>query len=92
MPTRPLNQVIELTGSESPSAVSWNSKSNRARQDLSRARLKAIESSLENGRAWVPPSPSHRKTWEEEVNHFFNCSAVQNLTACQTSQFSLGYL
>ncbi|XP_039123788.1 protein phosphatase 2C and cyclic nucleotide-binding/kinase domain-containing protein [Dioscorea cayenensis subsp. rotundata] len=68
VPTRPLNQVIELTGSESPSAVSWNSKSNRARQDLSRARLKAIESSLENGRAWVPPSPSHRKTWEEEAH------------------------
>lgn len=37
------------------------------RQDISRTRLRAIESSLENGQAWVPPSPSHRKTWEEEV-------------------------
>lgn len=65
---KPLPQVIEATGSESPSTVSWNSQNHRARHDLSRARLRAIESSLENGRVWVPPSPSHRKTWEEEVN------------------------
>lgn len=65
---KPLPQVIEATGSESPSAVSWSSRNHRVRHDLSRARLRAIESSLENGRVWVPPSPSHRKTWEEEVN------------------------
>ncbi|KAG1335056.1 protein phosphatase 2C and cyclic nucleotide-binding/kinase domain-containing protein [Cocos nucifera] len=68
VPVRPLPQIVEVTGSESPSTVSWNSRNNRARHDLSRARLKAIESSLENGHAWVPPSPSHRKTWEEEAH------------------------
>eukprot|EP00268_Persea_americana_P034579 TRINITY_DN341_c1_g1_i1.p1 TRINITY_DN341_c1_g1~~TRINITY_DN341_c1_g1_i1.p1 ORF type:complete len:1079 (+),score=213.06 TRINITY_DN341_c1_g1_i1:773-4009(+) len=65
---KPLPQVIEATGSESPSAVSWSSRNHRVRHDLSRARLRAIESSLENGRVWVPPSPSHRKTWEEEAH------------------------
>lgn len=60
--------VIEVTGSESPSTFSWNSKNHRVRHDLSRARLRAIESSLENGQAWVPPSPAHRKTWEEEAH------------------------
>lgn len=61
-------QVVEVTGSESPSTLSWNSKNPRARHDLSRARIRAIENSLENGQAWVPPSSAHRKTWEEEVN------------------------
>lgn len=68
LPTRPSPQVVEVTGSESPSTVSWNSRNNRARNDLSRARLRAIENSLENGHSWVPPSPSHRKTWEEEAH------------------------
>ncbi|XP_022961292.1 protein phosphatase 2C and cyclic nucleotide-binding/kinase domain-containing protein-like isoform X1 [Cucurbita moschata] len=62
-----LPQVVEVTGSESPSTFGWN-RNNRARQDLSRARLRAIESSLENGQVWVPPSPAHRKSWEEEAH------------------------
>ncbi|PON62263.1 cGMP-dependent kinase [Parasponia andersonii] len=64
----PVPQVVEVTGSESPSIYSWNSKNQRVRHDLSRARLRAIESSLENGQVWVPPSPAHRKTWEEEAH------------------------
>ncbi|XP_038878756.1 protein phosphatase 2C and cyclic nucleotide-binding/kinase domain-containing protein isoform X1 [Benincasa hispida] len=60
-------QVVEVTGSESPSTFGWN-RNNRARQDLSRARIRAIESSLENGQVWVPPSPAHRKSWEEEAH------------------------
>ncbi|XP_060213947.1 protein phosphatase 2C and cyclic nucleotide-binding/kinase domain-containing protein isoform X1 [Lycium barbarum] len=63
----PLPQVVELSGSESPSVMNWNSRIQRARQDISRARLRAIESSVENGQIWVPPSPAHRKTWEEEA-------------------------
>jgi len=63
----PIPQVVELTGSESPSTFGWNSKNQRVRHDLSRARIRAIENSLENGHSWVPPSPAHRKTWEEEV-------------------------
>ncbi|XP_026447705.1 protein phosphatase 2C and cyclic nucleotide-binding/kinase domain-containing protein-like isoform X2 [Papaver somniferum] len=63
---RPLPQVVEMTGSESPSTVNWNSRNPRERHELSRTRLRAIESSLENGQVWVPPSPLHRKTWEEE--------------------------
>uniref|UniRef100_A0A1S3Z468 protein-serine/threonine phosphatase n=1 Tax=Nicotiana tabacum TaxID=4097 RepID=A0A1S3Z468_TOBAC len=63
----PLPQVVELSGSESPSVMNWNSRNQRARQDISRARLRAIESSLENGQMWAPPSPAHRKTWEEEA-------------------------
>jgi hypothetical protein len=59
---------VELTGSESPSTFGWNSKNQRVRHDLSRARIRAIENSLENGHAWVPPSPAHRKTWEEEAH------------------------
>ncbi|KAJ1375490.1 RmlC-like jelly roll fold, partial [Sesbania bispinosa] len=35
---------------------------------LKLARLRAIENSLENGQAWVPPSSAHRKTWEEEAH------------------------
>ncbi|EYU30730.1 hypothetical protein ABFS82_11G051800 [Erythranthe guttata] len=62
---RPLPHVIEVSGSESPSVVNWRSR-NRARHDISRARLRALESSLESGQAWVPSSPAHRKTWEEE--------------------------
>ncbi|XP_055810510.1 protein phosphatase 2C and cyclic nucleotide-binding/kinase domain-containing protein isoform X2 [Solanum dulcamara] len=62
-----LTNVVELSGSESPSVMNWNSGIQRARQDISRARLRAIESSLENGQIWVPPSPAHRKTWEEEA-------------------------
>ncbi|XP_047313471.1 protein phosphatase 2C and cyclic nucleotide-binding/kinase domain-containing protein-like isoform X2 [Impatiens glandulifera] len=64
----PTPQVVEVTGSESPSTTSWMSKNQRVRNDLSRARIRAIESSLENGATWVPPSPSHRKTWEEEAH------------------------
>lgn len=67
VPVRPLQQIVEVTGTESPSTISWNSRNHHARHDLSHARLKAIESSLENGHAWVPPSLPHRKTWEEEV-------------------------
>ncbi|XP_072985418.1 protein phosphatase 2C and cyclic nucleotide-binding/kinase domain-containing protein isoform X2 [Typha latifolia] len=64
---RPLQQVMEVAGSESPLNISQNSR-NRARHDLSRGRLRALESSLENGQIWIPPSPSHRKTWEEEAH------------------------
>lgn len=62
----PVPQVVEVMGSESPSLMNWRSK-NRARNDISRARLRAIESSLGNGQLWAPSSPTHRKTWEEEV-------------------------
>ncbi|KAL5208603.1 hypothetical protein ABZP36_033038 [Zizania latifolia] len=65
---QPSQQVVELVGSESPSMISLNPKNQRSRQDLSRARLRALESSLENGQLWVPPSPSHRKTWEEQAH------------------------
>ncbi|XP_044464184.1 protein phosphatase 2C and cyclic nucleotide-binding/kinase domain-containing protein-like [Mangifera indica] len=66
---RPLaSQVVEVTGSESPSTFGWISRNQRTRNDLSRARLRAIESSLENGQVWVPSSPAHRKTWEEEAH------------------------
>lgn len=61
-------QVVEVTGSESPSTFGWNARNPRVRHDLSRARIRAIESSLENGQTWIPPSSAHRKTWEEEVN------------------------
>lgn len=64
----PIPQVLEVSGSESPSVTSWNSKNHRVRHDVSRARLRAIESSLENGQVWIPPSPAHRKTWEEEAH------------------------
>ncbi|GFP92081.1 protein phosphatase 2c and cyclic nucleotide-binding/kinase domain-containing protein [Phtheirospermum japonicum] len=64
----PLPQVIEVSGSESPSLMNWRTGNQRARHDLSRARLRALESSLENGQTWVPSSPAHRKTWEEEVD------------------------
>lgn len=64
----PVPQVVEVTGSESPSTFSWISKNQHVRHDLSRTRIRAIESSLENGQVWVPPSPSHRKTWEEEAH------------------------
>lgn len=71
---RPLaSQVVEVTGSESPSTFGWISRNQRTRNDLSRARLRAIESSLENGQVWVPSSPAHRKTWEEEVNSYLHC-------------------
>ncbi|XP_075517627.1 protein phosphatase 2C and cyclic nucleotide-binding/kinase domain-containing protein isoform X1 [Primulina tabacum] len=63
----PIPQVVEVTGSESPSLMNWRSK-NRARNDISRARLRAIESSLGNGQLWAPSSPTHRKTWEEEAH------------------------
>ncbi|KAL5768782.1 hypothetical protein ACOSP7_015327 [Xanthoceras sorbifolium] len=64
----PVPQFVEVTGSESPSTFGWSSRNQRARHDLSRARLRAIESSLENGQVWVPSSPAHRKTWEEEAH------------------------
>lgn len=66
--TKSVPQVVEATGSESPSTLNQNSRNHCARHELSRARLRAIESSLENGHVWVPPSPSHRKTWEEEAH------------------------
>ena len=69
VPRPPVPHVVEVTtGSESPSTFSWHSRNHRVRHDLSRARLRAIETSLENGQVWVPASPAHRKTWEEEVN------------------------
>lgn len=61
-------KMVEASGSESPSTTRWCSRNHRVRQDLSRARLRAIENSLENGKVWVPPSPAHRKTWEEEAH------------------------
>ncbi|KAK7247633.1 hypothetical protein RIF29_42520 [Crotalaria pallida] len=61
-------QVVEVTGSESPSTFGWTSRNHRVRHDLSKARLRAIENSLDNGQAWVPPSSAHRKTWEEEAH------------------------
>ncbi|PSS01907.1 Inactive cyclic nucleotide-dependent protein kinase [Actinidia chinensis var. chinensis] len=64
----PIPQIVEATGSESPSPLNWSARINRARNDLSRARLRVIEGSLENGQHWVPPSPAHRKTWEEEAH------------------------
>ncbi|KAM7509556.1 hypothetical protein LguiA_020009 [Lonicera macranthoides] len=64
----PIPQVVEMTGSESPSPMGWNSRNQRVRHDVSRTRLRAIETSLENGQVWVPPSPAHRKTWEEEAH------------------------
>ncbi|XP_039066228.1 protein phosphatase 2C and cyclic nucleotide-binding/kinase domain-containing protein-like isoform X2 [Hibiscus syriacus] len=62
----PVPQVSETNGSESPSTISLSSRNQQARHDLSRARVRAIESSLENGQVWVPPPPAFRKTWEEE--------------------------
>ncbi|CAJ1951699.1 unnamed protein product [Sphenostylis stenocarpa] len=64
----PVPQVVEVTGSESPSTFGWSARNHRVRHDLSRARLRALENSLENGQAWVPPSSAHRKTWEEEAH------------------------
>ncbi|KAK9026920.1 hypothetical protein V6N11_066778 [Hibiscus sabdariffa] len=64
----PVPQVSEATGSESPSTIGLSSRNQQARHDLSRARIRAIESSLENGQAWVPPPPAFRKTWEEEAH------------------------
>ncbi|CAI9100405.1 OLC1v1037402C1 [Oldenlandia corymbosa var. corymbosa] len=61
-------QTIEMTGSESPLTMGWNPKNSRVRHDVSKARLRAIESSLENGHLWIPSSPAHRKTWEEEAH------------------------
>ncbi|CAN1331084.1 Protein phosphatase 2C and cyclic nucleotide-binding/kinase domain-containing protein [Linum perenne] len=66
-PQNAVLHVVEVTGDESPSTFGWNSKNPRVRHDLSRARIRAIESSLEHGQGWVPPSPAHRKTWEEEA-------------------------
>ncbi|XP_027357548.1 protein phosphatase 2C and cyclic nucleotide-binding/kinase domain-containing protein isoform X3 [Abrus precatorius] len=64
----PVPQVVEVTGSESPSTFGWNARNHRVRHDLSRARLRAIENTLENGQSWIPPSSAHRKTWEEEAH------------------------
>lgn len=68
---KPLQQVVESKGSESPTPTGWSSRNHRARHDLSRARLRAIECSLENGHVWVPPFIPNRKTWEEEVSLLF---------------------
>ncbi|XP_027923207.1 protein phosphatase 2C and cyclic nucleotide-binding/kinase domain-containing protein isoform X1 [Vigna unguiculata] len=65
---KPVPQVVEVTGSESPSTFGWSARNHRVRHDLSRARLRALENSLENGQAWVPPPSAHRKTWEEEAH------------------------
>ncbi|OEL15911.1 Protein phosphatase 2C and cyclic nucleotide-binding/kinase domain-containing protein [Dichanthelium oligosanthes] len=62
------SQQVGLAGSQSPLIVSSNTNNQRSRHDLSRARLRALESSLENSQLWVPPSPSHRKTWEEQAH------------------------
>ncbi|XP_042461506.1 protein phosphatase 2C and cyclic nucleotide-binding/kinase domain-containing protein-like isoform X1 [Zingiber officinale] len=67
MPLNPSEHVQDI-GSESPLTLNWNARTHRAKQDPSRTRLKAIESYLENGYAWAPPSPSNRKTWEEEAH------------------------
>ncbi|GAA0174693.1 non-receptor serine/threonine protein kinase [Lithospermum erythrorhizon] len=64
----PLPQVIEVTGSESPSVTGWSSRNQRVRHDISRARLRALETSLESGQQWVPSFPAHRKTWAEEAH------------------------
>ncbi|KAG2650212.1 hypothetical protein PVAP13_1NG172300 [Panicum virgatum] len=65
---QPPQQVVGLAGSESPLTVSSNTNNQRSRHDLSCTRLRALESSLEDGQLWVPPSPSHRKTWEEQAH------------------------
>ncbi|KAI4376589.1 hypothetical protein MLD38_014335 [Melastoma candidum] len=69
-------QVVEVSGLESPSPLSRSGRNHRTRNDFSKARLRAIESSIENGQSWAPP-PLNRKTWEEEAhieralhNHF----------------------
>ncbi|KAG6389110.1 hypothetical protein SASPL_150569 [Salvia splendens] len=43
-----LPQVVEASGSESPSRMNWRSRNQRARHDISRA----LENSLENGQNW----------------------------------------
>ncbi|XP_078431849.1 protein phosphatase 2C and cyclic nucleotide-binding/kinase domain-containing protein [Wolffia australiana] len=65
---RSLHSFTEVPGPESPSAVALTMGNLRARHDLSRARLRAIESSLDSGLVWAPPSPSQRKSSEEEVH------------------------
>ncbi|PKU63642.1 protein phosphatase 2C and cyclic nucleotide-binding/kinase domain-containing protein isoform X1 [Dendrobium catenatum] len=67
-PSNLLPQDVEQTESEPPLPVAWNSQNQRVRHELSRTRLKEIESSLENVHSWFPPSVSHRKTWEEEAH------------------------
>lgn len=76
--------MVEVSGSESPSLTNWRSRNQRARNDISRARLRALESSLESGQAWVPPSPAHRKTWEEEVDPLceFYSYAIFDCSSC----------
>nr|XP_043618741.1 protein phosphatase 2C and cyclic nucleotide-binding/kinase domain-containing protein [Erigeron canadensis] len=64
----PVPQVVEMSGSESPTTMNWNAKNQRVRTDISKTRLRAIENSLENGQLWIPPSSGHRKTWEEEAH------------------------
>jgi hypothetical protein len=88
-PLKPVPQTMEVTGSESP-MVNWAAKNNRARQDISRSRLRALESSLEKGQVWIPPTPSHRKTWEEEVRGFL-CNTLT--TCCKIDlDMSVGYI
>ncbi|KAG6390956.1 hypothetical protein SASPL_148702 [Salvia splendens] len=64
---RPSLPQVVASGSESPSRMNWRSRNQRARHDISRARLHALENSLENGQNWIPSSPSHGKTWEDEA-------------------------
>uniref|UniRef100_A0A0C9RNT7 protein-serine/threonine phosphatase n=1 Tax=Wollemia nobilis TaxID=56998 RepID=A0A0C9RNT7_9CONI len=68
--TRLVHQLSPVEqGDESPLSSGENARSSRlARHDLSRARLRTIESSLEHGPVWVPPALPHKKT-QEEIDH-----------------------
>ncbi|KAL1532902.1 cGMP-dependent protein kinase [Salvia divinorum] len=57
-----LPQVVEASGSESPSRMNWRSRNQRARRDISRARLRALENSLENGFLHLQPIERPGKT------------------------------
>ncbi|KAK6126879.1 hypothetical protein DH2020_039374 [Rehmannia glutinosa] len=86
----PLPQVIEVSGSESPS-LNWRTANHRARHDISRARLRALESSLENGQVWVPSSPAHRKTWEEELIYTSYMSGSNRTGLARSFPFQKAY-
>eukprot|EP01018_Ginkgo_biloba_P033871 Gb_14360 [translate_table: standard] len=64
--TKPVQKVLTEGSNGSSLCTGGCAKNSRpARHDLSRARLRAIESSLENGPVWVSPTLSYRKTPEE---------------------------
>ncbi|PKA54434.1 Protein phosphatase 2C and cyclic nucleotide-binding/kinase domain-containing protein [Apostasia shenzhenica] len=65
--SRTMPEVVDAVGSPSSLAVGLISRNHHVKHDLSRARLRAIESSLENGHTWVP-STSNRKTLEEKAH------------------------